>query len=52
MRLATNQGRVAGLAVAGDHQGQGVGTVLITQLEATAAPDRKHGGGLHSMPQT
>jgi GNAT superfamily N-acetyltransferase len=27
---------IAGLAVAGDHQGQGVGTVLITQLERWA----------------
>jgi GNAT superfamily N-acetyltransferase len=27
---------IAGLAVAGDHQGQGVGTALITQLERWA----------------
>jgi GNAT superfamily N-acetyltransferase len=27
---------IAGLAVAGDHQGQGVGTVLVTQLERWA----------------
>jgi GNAT superfamily N-acetyltransferase len=35
---------IAGLAVVGDHQGQGVGTALITQLERWAV-----GRGVHTI---